>query len=794
MAQNGGSIIPEALTKRLDELKRQTDEKETSRIDDLVSSKIKEFTETRNKDFIAQHKQNLQTAENIRKQMESDLFEGEKIIKLKLQEEQRKIIEIRKRELEEKKRREEEEKKRREEEEKQRFEEEKRRQLEEEANRVEEEKRRKAEEELRRLDEERLRREEETRREEEEREQRIQVMLQQAEMHFDKGEYDLALIEAAKALINDPNHAEALALREKIKEIQQPVQPAADNQTEPPKIKEVEDTVGTENEKVIRRPGPNFPELPRRKIGKRSLLIAAVSVIIFVVLIMILRLGQKIFEQAPTIAVLPLTSSSGILEDDILGYALADDINLRLSAVKDLRVMGNASVITLKNTVSNPNKSIQQAGFNYILSGTISRTGDSRIIDLRLIDSSNSIIYETHLAKEPNNFNQIVPEICKELVSELKIKVENDLLSHLPTFDQTAYLMYLRGLELLNRKTFASYNNAQELFDQAALSDNNFAEAFVASAFVSISKIENNWEVSPEEIQKAEDKLQRALTAFPKLATAKRNIGLLHAYVRNFKNAGNELNNAIELAPNNSENYFAIAKLYNRIGKYNDAKDALVRAINLDPYNLELVELFAQTYQLLGNYADAYATYEKIMPLVSDSSSFILNYTADAILFDSDLKINSTQKLVNILENRLSINVKDYITMYKLGRTYQLIGKNSEAAPIFDKALELMAKQLESDPGNPEISVYMALVYTRLGKFSDAIKYAKRSLSADTKNANINYKIARMYAIQKNDSLAFGYLEESLNIYYNLNEILDIDFFNVRTKPEFLNTIKLKDK
>ena len=217
MIQNGGFEIPEDVRRRAEEISNLSDKKETERIDELTSVKAKEFAELRNKNANAHHTENLQAAHRIRKQTETDLLDGERIIQQKLQLERGKKSDARKRETEERKRREEEEKRRQ-------VEEETKRQIEEEKNRVELEKRKRAEEELRRQDEDRQRREEQSRRENEERENRIQAMLQQAENYLRQGDFDLALIETAKALVNDPDHRDALALKQKINAAQQPGQ------------------------------------------------------------------------------------------------------------------------------------------------------------------------------------------------------------------------------------------------------------------------------------------------------------------------------------------------------------------------------------------------------------------------------------------------------------------------------------------------------------------------------------------------------------------------------------------
>jgi tetratricopeptide (TPR) repeat protein len=787
MVQNGGFEIPEDVRRRAEEISNLAEKKETERIDELTSRKAKEFVELRNKNANARHAENLQAAHRIRKQTEADLLDGEQIIQQKLQLERSKKSDTRKREIAERKRREEEEKRKQ-------VEEETKRQITEEKNRVELEKRKRAEEELRRQDEDRQRREAQARREDEERENRIHAMLQQAENYLQQGDFDLALIETAKALVNDPNHAGVLALKQKIIAAQQPGQTQSVEGIELGEVRKEEQLQEQEKEDVPQKQVPKFVKYPRKKISKKTRLIAAAAVVIFAVMIVLLRYGPTIIKHTPTIAVLPLVSSSGVLEDDILGNALAADIDMRLSSIKGFKPLGISSVMALKNIGADLNKSINQAGYNYILSGTISRMGDSRIINVRLIDSLNKIIFEKNFSKAPNTFNDLSSDLCKELANKLGVKLEDDLVLREPTFDQTAYLMYLRGLELLNRKTLASYNNAQELFDQAASADNGFADAFAMSGFVSVAKIENNWDIRESVFQKAEEKLQRALLASPKSVIAKQNLGLLFAYQKNFKEAHKELNDAISLAPNYAANYLGIAKLFNLTGKYNDAKDALLRATDLDPFNIEVGEMLANTYQLLDDYKEAYSVYQKIYTLISDPSLLMLNFVSNAILFDSDLKVKYAQQLIDLSESRIRINAQDYIGMYKLARTYQGIGKNSDAMPILEKATKIIESEAIRNPNDPKLSIYLALINTRMGKYSEAIKFANRSLLQDSENVEIKYKVARMYAIQNKDSLSISYLKKSVNMQFNLNEILDIDFFNLKTKPEFLSTIKLKDK
>lgn len=803
--------ISEDLKKRAEEVRRKAETEELLRIGELERS-VTEFARNRYQDFFRQYEAKLIEAEKHRKHSENVLLEREVAIQRLLKIERARKIEIRKQDEEEQKKQEEESQRRREEEERLRieqekikFEEERIRQIDDEKRRLEDERRLREELDRRRQEEEKARREEEDARKKEEREIRIQMMLEEAKLHLDRGDFDRALIEIAKALVHDPHHAEALALKKQIQATHQMFEPIVEEEIAATEVAE---------ETEIEKPAEIKLSPPQFKTPRRVPWLALIMVAVVVVGVIISQLIPIIFPPVPSIAIKSFKSSTGILEDEILGRALSQEISNRLATIPGFKTMGISSIRTLENYSTNINKLIVAAGFHYQLEGIISRSDKQRIIDLSLLDSANNVIWKKQIRKDENYINEIPPEICKDILDEFHIEdsEKNQQAFRISSNNNTAFFLYLRGLELLQRNTPESCENAEQLFDYAGTEDNSFTEAFAASGYASILKIENGWDKSIKVFAKAEDMLQRADISTHKTILTKSYLGLLNIYNNRFTAANSDLNEVIKLNPNISDNYTAIGKLYIFTGKYSDAIDALTKAYNLDPFNPEIVKLITTAHQLKEEYNNALSIYNGYLPLTKDSSTYINKYLSNVIMYDPELLMKYSYRLVKIFEDLIIQNPKDYEIRYKLARLYQGIGQTKDATPLLMKALDYVELGLTMKPNDANLEIYRALIYTRLGRFAEAEKLSQRAIALAPENYEINYKAARMYAIQagRSDTLkvktkdkrnpeqafskALDKLQKAVSLHYSTEEILDIDFYNLRKTPEFLGAIRMKEK
>lgn len=785
MDDKGSFQITDTLRKKATEIEKQAEAAELKRIEQTIA-KAADLALMRNKDFWERCEAKLKLADQVREEFENKLLKREEEIQQILEQERVKKLEAYKKELEEKKRKAEEERKRQEEEER----------------RLREELQRKREE------EERLRREEEERRKQQEKEEKIQTLLYNARLYLEQGEYEKALVETVKALVNDPEHSEALALKQKIKAAQTVV-----SEVEGKSIPAVESTKEIETVSRKETVVPPIIEEPPKKRRKKIYNFYIVLVLIVLAGIILWQISPKLFYKKPTIAVLPFRSQNNTLNEERLGIGLAEDIVNRLYYFQDLKIMGFKSAIYLEQNQLKSRNMTLQAGFDYIIDGNITLKDKKIILNLTILDSLDKKIWEGEIVKYEDKIFEIPVDVCNELAERLSLKTQSEHAFRISTFNNSAYQMYLNGLEKLHRLNPANLDSAQELFDTAASQDASFVEAFAMSSYVSMLRYEKSYQTSPEIMQRAAENLQKATSRLPGLLLVQRSQMLYNIFNRKFSEAFDNFERMENISPFYSEAFVNQGLIHTFTGNYEKSIQTFKHAFKYDPYNLDLLRLLSSAYQLNQNYKDAFFLYERYLQFMPDTTQFMISDLSNIILNNPELLVNYSNKIIGLLESRISIRPLNYEDRYKLARIYQAIGKYSDAEPILKKTLEILEKESKlSNFKNPDIEAYIALVYTRIGRFSEAIRYSERIRKLSTENPLINYKIARMYAMQAgaNDTLYYDkktkkpvlkefiksidFLKKAIQLHYSYEEILDADFYNLRRTPEFFEAIKIKEK
>jgi tetratricopeptide (TPR) repeat protein len=132
-----------------------------------------------------------------------------------------------------------------------------------------------------------------------------------------------------------------------------------------------------------------------------------------------------------------------------------------------------------------------------------------------------------------------------------------------------------------------------------------------------------------------------------------------------------------------------------------------------------------------------------------------------------------------------------YVDFYKLGRVQQSAGRPiPEWQASFVRARDILAARLVTHPDDAVAQAYLALVYTRLGTFKDAVAAMARAQVAAPGDDDVLYLTSRMYALQKDKKRALEYLGKALTRKFSLAAILDMDYFSLHADPDFLATLK----
>ncbi len=802
----------EELKRRIDQLKRKAIEEETQRIEQEVELRGKEIAAPRLEKERAIHQQNLKTAESERQGAEESLKQRQDEIVKKIVDERRRKEEIRRRELEEKRRKEEEERKRREETERKRREEEarikaeaERQRLEQEAKQREEEQRRRAEEEIRRREEERKvkneeerrRLEEEIRQKEEERrklteekEHRIISLIASARVFFENKEYENAAVEIAKALVNDPNHPEALELEEKIREAQGKT------------IKEVVVEEVVKKREVV--PPKTREDVPvKRKTVSVPLVIAGIVVIIGVVAVLFLQVKKRVFEKPPTFAVIPWKSATDNSQESVLGFSLAEEVTEQFQHMPKANVMGFSSAYGLVASPDNSEKAIFRLGYEYVLEGALTETNDGLTVELRLVDSLKNVTWTHRFEQKKDRIAELPGEISRQLAQMLTIPLRADSVKptdqHIVT-NGDAYITYLMGLEKLYYLTNRSTKEALDLFNQSIGQDHQFSDALAAAANVQMTRIEKGWDAEDKTLLQAKQWADQAFTVQPASGAAHLASGRVMARQREFTGALKAFDLAAENLPNSGEIYLNKARVFIILGKYTEAIDALHHASDLNPRDPEILSTFALAHQLNGSVEEGFWYHITVLYFVPDSTEYLAGPFANAILFDPGISLWQSSRVADACKRRFEANPNDYISMYRLARMLQVNGDFTGAVPVFNDLEKLLRNLLQEQPKNTDIMMYLALTLTRMGKYPEATVLATKALEVGGNNVAVKYKIAQINSVQmysqkkkeidpKKKEDALKALHDAVETNFDIGEITDADFYNLSSQPEFHTAI-----
>jgi tetratricopeptide (TPR) repeat protein len=241
--------------------------------------------------------------------------------------------------------------------------------------------------------------------------------------------------------------------------------------------------------------------------------------------------------------------------------------------------------------------------------GQISRYGDQVVINCQLIDTkTNSQIWGRRIKQHVNNVFELEDSLVNSLVSPLRIQLlhagASEDLSPFASIDPEAYSEFMRGRYLSYGSTTAESERALEHFRKAIQIDPNFAEAYAAIANEKIVQAMFSTATRSEIFDEARTAVQSALAIDPNLAAAYRSDGSIKFYGDwDFNGAEKSYQKALELDPNDANNYIRYSAKLAALGKFDKAVELANKAVALDPvsisslHNLGWVNLVAQHFE-----------------------------------------------------------------------------------------------------------------------------------------------------------------------------------------------------
>jgi len=417
-----------------------------------------------------------------------------------------------------------------------------------------------------------------------------------------------------------------------------------------------------------------------------------------------------------SVVVLPFANTSGDPEIEYLSDGISESLMNSLSQLPQLKVIARSSSFTYKGKNADPQEVAKALGVEAILTGRVTKRGDSLVISTELMDARDRTqIWGEQYNRKLTDLVSLQGEIAREIVNKLKLKVsggEKGLDKHY-TENNEAYQLYLKGRFYWNKRSGDSLKKSIEYFNQAIEKDPSFALAYAGLADCYL--VPANPLPPREKMPKAKAAAMRALELDETLAEAHTSLArVAHVYTWDWPDAEKEFKRALELNPRYATAHQWYGGYFETMGRYDEALAERKLAQELDPFSLVINFEAGLALYFARNYDQAIDQFQKTLEL--DPNFLPAHGSLAAAYEQKGMYDKATAEFKDLTfkgsEWRMGLAM--------LGHIYAVSGKKDEALAVLNQLKD--GSSQEYVPANS-----IALVYAGLGDKDQAFAWLEKA-------------------------------------------------------------------
>ena len=434
-----------------------------------------------------------------------------------------------------------------------------------------------------------------------------------------------------------------------------------------------------------------------------------------------------------SILVLPFENKSIDSEYELFCDGLAEEVINDLSHIEELRIISRNSAMAYKGTKKETKEIAREVNVQYILEGSVLKTGDNLHVTARLIDTfSDTQVWSDKYSGTLEDIFDIPEYLSRSVVNTLKLKLspkEEIQIAERPIENVHAYECYLKARQEMWKWTEDGLERATILIQNGLKIIGENELFYIAQGIINVQYINFALKNDTSYLDKADECVRKVFELNPKSTRGHFLKGLIELWRPNIKEAVKEMKIAITLDPNDSEALSLLGYWYSILGKESAAILLFKKALEIDPLN-PIIYGFKSCSQLYnGRFEDAYETWNITLRMVPEhplgraGKSFLLAY------------LNRMDEAFENIDKHYKDTPESVWAQLGLFLKFALQGEK-------DKALEIVTEELKIAMAWDNLyPIYMANCYALINEADEAIDWIEESV----KWGFIHYKFFNEY-------------------------------------------------
>ena len=390
-------------------------------------------------------------------------------------------------------------------------------------------------------------------------------------------------------------------------------------------------------------------------------------------------------DETHSIAVLPFVNMSEDSSNEYFSDGLSEEVLNILAKIKEMRVAGRTSSFAFKGKDDDLRTIGEKLNVQSILEGSVRKDeARNRVrITAQLVNVEDGYhLWSETYDRDLDDIFAIQEEIARKVADALKVTLlgeDEARIAAQAVTDLSAYDLYLRGLEQLNKFSFAALNEARTLFTRAIEQDPNYlpAQLKLAQAWLDLA-------------------FTGAITNDEAIATSRP-----------------LLTSILEKNPaNNAEAHVLMARVMGALRDDSGMQQELQLALDNDPRNVEAL-------RVTGRYIFFNGDVEKGFEYVEEAER-IDPYSLDVLwdLMAFNAFTGQPEQTLPYAQRTAEVQPENPNQYWGPGMAYLLNGQLATS-------LEYQVKAAAVDPNDPELPAGIAAVWLDLGDPEQAEHWAK---------------------------------------------------------------------